>query len=469
MEAGIDEWLVLMGRLHPVVVHLPIGILFLASLFEILAFRKKFYHLASILPMIWLAGSVFSVVACLSGLLLSEEGGYDQNILVTHQWLGISVAIVSVAGWVLRWQANLNRSVFASVAVVMLLLITITGHQGGSLTHGDDYLSEPIAAIFGQSGEEELPPLERRPITNLQEAVVFEDIVYPIIYDKCVRCHNTGKRKGKLNLESYQELLSGGKSGRTVEAGSPMTSELYKRIILPLEDKKHMPPRNKPQLSKAEEDLIHWWIATAKASPTVRLGEVRGREEIQSVLTAWFTEAQQADEEKNPYAGLPEVELPELSATNLEPLEATGFVVSRILSDKPFLSVNCVNVPHVSDADLKMLLSLKDYILWLNASNTELTDSGMEILSSMTNLTRLNISNTRISDAGLSKLRSNKSLSHLNLVGTKISDEAVFAIRDITSLKAVYLWNTRVSQKGIEQLGVLLPETEINAGESGLR
>ena len=55
--------------------------------------------------------------------------------------------------------------------------------------------------------------------------------------------------------------MSGGKHGFIVSTSDPEESEIIKRIHLPREEKKHMPPKAKPQLSKAEINLIVQWIS----------------------------------------------------------------------------------------------------------------------------------------------------------------------------------------------------------------
>ncbi len=468
-DTGIDEWLVLTGRLHPVVVHLPVGILFLAGLFEMLTIHRRFRYLASMLPLIWLTGCAFAVIACVTGLLLSDEGGYDDSLLVTHQWLGISVAVISAAGYWVRSRTGANKILRAIVPGAMMILIMITGHYGGSLTHGDDYLTEPLATIFGlPADEEQLPPLERRAIASTEDAIIYDDVVYPILYDKCIKCHHAGKRKGKLNLADYEEMLAGGKSGETLVPGSPMTSQLYKRIILPEDDRKHMPPKGKPQLSKAETDILYWWISEARASATLRLGDVRDSEKIQTAMASWYEEDQNEAEASDPDP-LPDIALQEIPVNLIESLEESGFVVSRVIQDRPFVSVNCVNIPGLTDAGMEMLLPIREHILWLNASDTKITNFGMTAIGRMSNLLRLNIANTAVSDEGLSQIHNLSGLRNLNLVGTEVSDDAVSVLEKMTSLKTLYLWKSNISTRGVDHLRSALPNTLVNAGESHLQ
>ena len=95
-----------LGHMHPMVVHLPLGFLVLAFLFRLAAHQERYRHLDEAVPFILLAGSVFAIVACVLGYLLSQSGDYDRHLLRNHRWMGISLAVVSSVFYVLstrRW------------------------------------------------------------------------------------------------------------------------------------------------------------------------------------------------------------------------------------------------------------------------------------------------------------------------------------------------------------------------------
>ena len=84
----------------------------------------------------------------------------------------------------------------------------------------------------------------------------------PVLEQKCYTCHNPAKAKGKLDLTTKQSILKGGKTGDLIVSGKPLESLLIKRIHLPETDKKHMPPRNKEQLTETETEILYYWIKT---------------------------------------------------------------------------------------------------------------------------------------------------------------------------------------------------------------
>ncbi len=91
-----------------------------------------------------------------------------------------------------------------------------------------------------------------------QEKVTYQDHVLPLIDNHCARCHNPDKKKGDLDLTSYNGALKGGGSGQVLVSGSPDSSKLIKAITHAEEPT--MPP-NKPPLPDKEIDVFKRWIA----------------------------------------------------------------------------------------------------------------------------------------------------------------------------------------------------------------
>jgi hypothetical protein len=91
-----------------------------------------------------------------------------------------------------------------------------------------------------------------------QEKVTYQDQVLPLIDNHCARCHNPDKKKGDLDLTSYNGALKGGGSGQVLVSGSPDSSKLFKAITHAEEPT--MPP-NKPPLPDKEIDVFKRWIA----------------------------------------------------------------------------------------------------------------------------------------------------------------------------------------------------------------
>ena len=171
----MDSLINLLGHFHPLLVHLPIGILLFAILIHGLSYKKNDASFANLVPFAYLIGAVSAIITCISGLALSTNGEYDVNILFFHQWLGILVAVISMIG--VYFTKKKKEKFLKWVSIALLILITLTGHFGGTLTHGAGYLTKGTVAN---------KIIKTKPsFTNAQEAVLYRDIIQPILEEKC--------------------------------------------------------------------------------------------------------------------------------------------------------------------------------------------------------------------------------------------------------------------------------------------
>ena len=114
-----------LGRFHVVLVHLPIGILLLACLFQWLEAGQKYFHLRAATSLAFLLGMISAILSALTGYFLSLGGDYDTSLVATHQWFGISVACVSIFVYLLR-RREASRLVNTSASIALFLLIIMS-------------------------------------------------------------------------------------------------------------------------------------------------------------------------------------------------------------------------------------------------------------------------------------------------------------------------------------------------------
>lgn len=88
--------------------------------------------------------------------------------------------------------------------------------------------------------------------------LTFTEDVFPIFQQKCLSCHEEGKRRGGLSLATFNHTMEGGSSGQVIMPGDPDGSRLVKLISLEMEP--IMPPKGEP-LDDAVIDMIIAWIA----------------------------------------------------------------------------------------------------------------------------------------------------------------------------------------------------------------
>ena len=219
------------AHFHPVIVHLPIGIILAALLLQLLAGRPAYSALRPAVMVLLLAGFLSALASCVTGLLLSQSGEYDEGLVGWHMWVGIGLTVLSGIVYIRVGRRGFDR-VHTGLSLGLFVLIVVTGHLGGSLTHGADYLS--FGGGLGAASEVDSP------IGNVQAARAYMQVVRPILRDNCYGCHGATRQKGGLRLDDTLAILKGGKDGVVVLPGRGGASELIKRLLLPEGDEHHM-------------------------------------------------------------------------------------------------------------------------------------------------------------------------------------------------------------------------------------
>lgn len=437
------------GRMHPVLVHLPIGILMLVCLYYIFTGKEKRQSQYSFISVALLFGMLTAIAACISGLLLANSGDYDTTAVSRHQWMGIAVAVVAVICYIMH---RLQTAYIKAGMTVLVLATTIAGHLGGSLTHGEDYLTAP----FGNTDT----PTEVKPIANVEEALVYNDIIKPILSTKCYSCHGNNKQKGKLRLDEPDYILKGGKEGAAIEWDHADKSVLIERIVLPETNEKHMPPKEKPQLTQNETALLQWWINSG-AGFDKKVNQSTVSEKVKPALAALQTGS--VKKEAGPNI-IPDKTIAPADDKTIYALKQKGIVVIPVAANTNYLSVNFVGADKITAEDLKLLESIKDQVIWLKAGYANLKDEDMKMIGKLPNLMRLHIEGNPITDAGLSELRELNQLQYINLSDTKISPKGPEQLKGLKMLKSLYLYHITGVSFDLPALKKLLPQVTIDTG-----
>jgi len=442
---GVSDIVIFLGRFHPLLVHLPIGFLTLAILFEILSRRPAMEKLGAVVRFIWLCSALSAVVTAILGYMLSLGGDYDEDMLAKHQWFGISLAVMAGGCYLLKTERlqskHLVRWVYRVLLVLLTLSLIITGHLGGSLTHGSEYLVEfapkPIQRMMGSS-----PMVEDRPkVTSLDSADIFKDAISPILNSKCTSCHNSNKRKGELILTSFSEIMKGGENGAVIKPGSLASSEIYRRITLPRDHKDFMPSEGKRPLSDEQLAIIEWWIE--KDAPENGVITSLGPDENMTELFEKYYGLGKNGEE--------EIIAPEPDTVMINRLVRYGFSIRRLAAGSNLLEAK-YSGSLTDTTKIAALLGLKDQLVWLQLSNTGISDEALQFVGRLSNLRKLNVSRNSISDKGVSHLLGLSNLKYLNLYETNVTDSILVSLIGLSRLEELYLWHTRVSDATVEKL-----------------
>src|SRR5687768_12626203 len=100
--------------------------------------------------------------------------------------------------------------------------------------------------------------------------VDFATKIAPIFEEHCVDCHSDADANGELNLETFEALLKGGKTGKAITPGNAQDSLLVKFVEgrSGKEGKnKFMPPGKKEHLKTDQIALIRQWIDAGAPAP----------------------------------------------------------------------------------------------------------------------------------------------------------------------------------------------------------
>ncbi len=442
------------GRFHPVLVHLPIGVL-LVSLLLIWLNKKPSYNISiPVIKLVLLWGMFGALASCITGTLLSLSGDYNTSLVSWHMWMGFGVAIASMFLYMKVARQEFD-SAYKALSVSLLLLITVTGHLGGSLTHGSDYLTSAL------TGDKDSVITIHKPIVNIQEAMVYADVIDPMLQNKCYSCHGPKKVKGKFRMDDPVLLMKGGKNGAEIIPSNVAKSELMKRLRLPENDEHHMPPKEKPQLNEGQVALLHWWIEQG-ADFTRKVKDMQQPDKIKTYLLAL-----QSDHINPEKKGLPQVPAKPVEAADEKAIQALrdkAVIVIPVAQNSNYLSANFINANNFTAKDINLLKPLQKQLVWLKIGHTKINDSALNTIAGCKELTSLQLNNTDVTDKGLAALKSLQNLQSLNLVATKVTAQGIMQLQSLKKLQALFLFQSAVGKNDWDKLKTVFPKTVLDSG-----
>lgn len=329
------------GRFHPILLHLPVGILSVLVFFELICSTRRGenkFGESSLLMLI--LGSAGSVLAVFAGIMLSREGGYVGGNFSLHQTMGLLGTAGVLVSLVVRLVGMARGSMellnaYRAVYFISFGIMGFGAHFGGNMSHGNKFLIEhapdwfkvPMVATeklllsFVEKPKpakatppaETAPPVTPAPPAEVKpegkpvamdkgttpppapttpppapaaggdEKLVFQHVVLPVLTAKCNKCHSEQKSKGGLRMDTYELAIQGGDNGKNFVAGNLKDSLSIVRILLPDSDDEHMPPEGKDQLTPEEIALLKWWVEQG-ASGTQKVKEAKFPAELQATV-----------------------------------------------------------------------------------------------------------------------------------------------------------------------------------------
>ena len=509
-----------LGRFHILVVHMPIGLLFVVPLMEMVGWTRWGKRVREGVPFVLWMAVLTAAAASFLGYLMMQAEDIAGRWMTLHMWTGLAVGMFAVLALVFKL-ARIGPLYF----VTLLAAVGSTaaaGHFGGAMIHSPEYLSEhapemikPVLEAGLATGNAERGTFDKlidsllavtQPVdstavdgpppqghadgkpaatgegggeagekVSIPNQLVFDSFVQPILNAKCTECHSEEKIKGKLRLDNHAMLMAGaeGTDYPTVVPGDAEGSELIARVVMPDDDDLFMPPDGKDKLTEAEIAVLKWWIAGgAKAEGTV--SDLKADEKMLEVLAA-VSESLASGENVEIIVEVdesPEGIWPTLSAdeqkARLEAAELAakegGFSILPVSAEDDRLRVSAVNASaSFGDEQLAALAPVAERVVWLDIGRTQVTDEGMANIGQMPNLERLHLEQTKVTDAGMKHLAALKKLEYLNLYGTGVTAAIFEPMAELRNLRKLFLWETKVDPAAAREFQRKM-SLEVNTG-----
>ena len=427
-------WIQPLGRMHPALLHFPIVILILGVVMGLRRFSGQqevnttFDRFASSLV---LAGALLAGVTVIMGLFLSKESGYSGDTLIWHKWAGAAIFFMSS---IIFWVSDkpwYKKAVAWSFGSMLVMVILFTGHYGGVLSHGENFIIQPILSNI------------KKPLVPIEKAIVFNDLIHPIFDAKCAGCHNLHKQKGELSLADTLSMLKGGKTGKLFVSGYPEISLLLQRVHLPVDDEKHMPPSSKPQLSADEINLLGWWIKN-QANFTQKVITLPATDSLRLLANKLLKGSTIVEDNFT---------FPTADEKTIAKLSTDYRTIQHVAKASPGLDVRIYNKDIYNVKQLEELGEIKRQVISLSLAKLPVKNEDLTKVSMFENLRKLDINFTDVTTSGIGALSSLKHLHTLCLSGTKISSAGFKEIiSQFKNLTTVTLWSTSLSAQEITQL-----------------
>src|SRR5690606_32699680 len=272
---------------------------------------------------------------------------------------------------------------------------------------------------------------------------------------KCTGCHNASKLKGELLLENLKGVLAGGKSGPLFIPGQPDTSLMIQRMHLPINDKKHMPPASKPQLTEAESALLYAWIKSGAVTES-KLFSLPEQDSFRLLATSYLQPAEGP--------AVPVYDFEAADEKKVLALNNNYRVVVPLGKNSPALSVNLYGRNIFTTKALEELLPVKQQIVELNLSRLPVRDEDMKVVRQLVNLQKLNLNYTDVTAQGVEQLSTLQKLREITLSGTAVNAAALAKILPLPELESVFVWDTKIDSLQLQPLRKKFSNVYIETG-----
>ncbi|MCG5547698.1 c-type cytochrome domain-containing protein [Halorhodospira halochloris] len=229
---------------HPIFVHITIGLVVAAMVFALIALVPQYNRYAITARDCVTFAFISAVPTMLVGLMdwVHYFGGHLSSLFKIK--ITLALILIPLLGLAVYLHSKLNiRSILLHIVYLAgFVNIVLLGYYGGELIHAS-------ATPHTETAADEDP--DRDP-----DAVTYSQ-VSRIMQNQCVHCHSRHNDLGGLDLSSYDALMEGGDSGAVVEPGEPQESLL---VLMLDGSEEPLMPLGGPELPQSDIDTISKWV-----------------------------------------------------------------------------------------------------------------------------------------------------------------------------------------------------------------
>jgi uncharacterized membrane protein len=418
------DWLQFLGRFHPLLVHLPIGLVVLWPVLEIGGAKRPALREAA--GFVLLLAVATCLLTIFFGLLLAYGSGEIGTTVTRHMRGAIALILELLLALAVRnsWLTDQRSRWYFLLLTATVATLGWTAHQGGSLTHGSDYLTRYMPPV--------LRNLVAPSAVSSHPNSFFARHIFPVLDTKCVACHGTNKEQGGLRLDSYESLMAGGKDGIVIAPRNPDGSLLLKKVTLPPSDPHFMPAEGRTPLTPDEIARLRAWVQAGAS------------DEATNVPGMFFAEDRDEAPPVGDYSALmSEIRrMQQSQGAKLVPMSAKA-------SDGLILRTTDA-AASFDDAQLQKFERFAPFIVEAELGRTSVTDASVETLAQFKNLRALHLEGTAVTGRTLGRLSSLSQLSYLNLSSTKVTSDVLAPLKSMPNLRHLYLFDTPAEPKSAD-------------------
>ena len=410
-------WIDFIGAWHPVILHLPIGIMVWIGIQRVWTGWRGKPALGNE-TLLWAVAALTATGSFITGYAWGMAGGYDETQLNRHLWAAVAFTVVCWWGW-LAQLTHMSGRMKAGTILAGLVSVMLTGHWGGLMVHGDPLAAAPWRndpqrfAQFAEFGE---------------EINVYAELVHPIMGAKCMICHGPAKQNGKLRLDSFEAIMRGGDNGRVVVPGDDAESDLITVILLPMAHEDHMPPPNRPQITDEELAALVYWVREG-ATADLMIAKADAPAELLPLLEPTYRLLE--DETLQAARLAAEAQARVEQAVRREELAA-------VLAALPEALAQGFSFEDQTSARLLFSPATHRHVL----TSADLV-TAREVLRACVDI---DLSRLAIDGAVLAELRYASHLQPLNLAGCEVGDELFEHLGSLPELERLSLFGTQITE-----------------------